>query len=191
MQKVLKSLAEESHEEYDCLVVCLLSHGDLGKVYGADSELLDIHEVQSYFYADQCPSLAGKPKLFFIQACQGLKKQTGLNVETDGGILEGWEADGPAKKETIIHNRADFLSGFSTTPGDMSVRLPNKGSIYVSILCRLMKEYAKKGQDLLSILTVVNQQVSDLNLKNDSGDPVHIKQVPHPCSTLTKRVVFR
>ena len=29
--------------------------------------------LKSYFTADKCPNLAGKPKLFIIQACQGSK----------------------------------------------------------------------------------------------------------------------
>ena len=32
------------------------------------------------FTADRCPSLAGKPKLFFIQACQGNRMDKGVEV---------------------------------------------------------------------------------------------------------------
>ena len=48
-----------------------MSHGEQGAVCGTDGHTLGVNEIQSYFYASKCPSLAGKPKMFIIQACQG------------------------------------------------------------------------------------------------------------------------
>ena len=65
------------HAAYNCFVCFILTHGKLGKVYGSDGATVDIMRLTSCFKGDTCPSLVGKPKLFFVQACQGTDKQTG------------------------------------------------------------------------------------------------------------------
>lgn len=65
------------HTAFNCFICCILTHGKLGKVYGTDGATVDIMELTSSFKGAKCQSLVGKPKLFFIQACQGLDKQTG------------------------------------------------------------------------------------------------------------------
>lgn len=63
------------HDEYSSFVLCILAHGSENKVYGIDGHentgAIDIHEITTWFSAMKCPGLAGKPKLFLIQACQG------------------------------------------------------------------------------------------------------------------------
>ncbi|KAJ8319682.1 hypothetical protein KUTeg_002766 [Tegillarca granosa] len=65
------------HSQFDSFVCCILSHGALGNVYGTNGRLVRIQTLTSCFQSQRCPSLAGKPKLFFIQACQGREKQRG------------------------------------------------------------------------------------------------------------------
>ena len=77
MENILKMAAAQDHGEYDCLVVCLLSHGKRRELYGKDGHTLCIDDIKSYFFADNCKTLAGKPKLFFIQACQGTFERKG------------------------------------------------------------------------------------------------------------------
>ena len=68
----------EEHERYDCLVCCVLTHGEEGQVFGCDGKLIRIQDLLNPFKAVSCPGLRGKPKLFFIQACQGKAKQPGI-----------------------------------------------------------------------------------------------------------------
>ncbi len=50
------------------------SHGSKGVIYGTDGEEINIeNEIVQMFDANNCNGLVGKPKLFFIQACQGSK----------------------------------------------------------------------------------------------------------------------
>ncbi|VDP73767.1 unnamed protein product [Schistosoma curassoni] len=82
IQAQLEHLGKKTdHHEYDCLVICLMSHGTIGRIYGVDGNSLSIHELTSIFTADNCPSLAGKPKLFFIQACRGEDYQKGYVIQ--------------------------------------------------------------------------------------------------------------
>ena len=48
--------------------VVILSHGNEGILYGYDSSY-PVHKVWQFFTPDNSPSLGGKPKLMFLQAC--------------------------------------------------------------------------------------------------------------------------
>ena len=69
---------KKDHENYDCFVCCVLSHGAIGSVYAADGREVAIKELTQPFKSVLCTGLRGKPKLFFIQACQGKEKQPGI-----------------------------------------------------------------------------------------------------------------
>ena len=65
----LISVAQQDHSDADCFVCIILSHGRQGYVYGTDG-LVMIESLTKHFKGDVCESLAGKPKLFFLQACK-------------------------------------------------------------------------------------------------------------------------
>ncbi|KAK4473100.1 hypothetical protein MN116_004287 [Schistosoma mekongi] len=87
IQAQLEHLGKKTnHNEYDCLIICLMSHGTIGRIYGVDGNSLSIHELTSLFTSDNCPTLAGKPKLFFIQACRGDDYQKGYVIQRQQSI---------------------------------------------------------------------------------------------------------
>ena len=73
--KVLKQEKErEEHKTADAFVLCIMSHGAAGVIYGKDNGKVDIdHDIIKQFDGKNCPYLAGKPKIFILQACQGGK----------------------------------------------------------------------------------------------------------------------
>ena len=75
----LLDVGRSDHSQNDCLVVSILSHGDRGCLWARDNKYA-VDDVYQHFTGDKCPSLAGKPKLFFIQACQGDQFDRGCNV---------------------------------------------------------------------------------------------------------------
>uniref|UniRef100_H3CRJ0 Caspase-2 n=1 Tax=Tetraodon nigroviridis TaxID=99883 RepID=H3CRJ0_TETNG len=77
------------HQSVDSCVVCLLSHGVEGAVYGVDGKLLQLDWVFTAFDNAHCPLLQNKPKMFFIQACRG-----GSVDEMDCGVEQ---IDGPSR----------------------------------------------------------------------------------------------
>ncbi|CAM9839664.1 unnamed protein product [Lampetra planeri] len=94
MQGALISLAADDHTKADCCVVVIMSHGREiehrrfpGAVFGTDDLFVRMEEIVSFFSGTDCPSLLGKPKLFFIQACGGDEKDRGARgpQESDGG----------------------------------------------------------------------------------------------------------
>jgi hypothetical protein len=80
METTLGGVASRDHSPYDCLVCCVMSHGDHGVVYGVDDKSVSVDTLRSFFKPATYPGLTGKPKLFFIQACQGHDQQRGQSV---------------------------------------------------------------------------------------------------------------
>jgi caspase 2 len=77
----INKLAErDEFQEYACLVVCILSHGDEGTVCGTDSKEVSIEEAKKQFFNNTY--LRGKPKIWIIQACQGNLSQEDLEKST-------------------------------------------------------------------------------------------------------------
>lgn len=70
----------------DSLIVCILSHGFEGAVYGADSIPLSIEDVKNVLCADE--NLHDKPKMLFIQACQQNEKQLRTVDERKLSVIE-------------------------------------------------------------------------------------------------------
>ncbi len=58
--------AQADHSDADCFVCAILSHGEEGYVYGTNGRVT-VDSIVKNFKGDVCPTLAGKPKLFFIQ----------------------------------------------------------------------------------------------------------------------------
>ncbi|NXT17879.1 CASPA protein, partial [Syrrhaptes paradoxus] len=125
----------QDHKDRDCFICCILSHGESGAIYGKDEELVSIRMIMSHFTAERCPQLAEKPKLFFIQACQGKEIQRPVYVEADARI-----PDLPSMQQSIspsesIPAEADFLLGMATIDGCVSFRHIQQGAWYIQALC--------------------------------------------------------
>ena len=63
--------------ESSCFVCCIMTHGTMDKIYGSDCKFVNIGHITDRFKESNCPALAGKPKLFFLQACRGREMLTG------------------------------------------------------------------------------------------------------------------
>ena len=70
MESALLTMSLVDHSEYDAFVCCILTHGELGVVYTSDCREVVILSITNFFTDANCPTLRGKPRLFFIQACQ-------------------------------------------------------------------------------------------------------------------------
>lgn len=180
----IKEASEMDHSERDCIVVAILSHGEQGIIYAKDSHYKPDH-LWSYFTPDKCPSLAGKPKIFFIQACQGDKLDPGVKMnsttETDGDVVASYR----------IPLQADFLIMYSTVKGFYSWRNTTRGSWFIQALCKELEAHAYET-DLVSILTLVNQRVAIDYESNVPDSPVMHRQKQIPCimSMLMRKIRF-
>lgn len=176
IMNVLTAASKEDHSNSASFVCILLSHGDEDLFFGTDGSIALKH-LTSLFRGDRCKSLAGKPKLFFIQACRGTNLDPG--IETDSGT------DG-----VKIPVEADFLYAFSTAPGYYSWRNTLTGSWFIQSVCDMISKYGKE-LEILHIMTRVNHKVA-VEFESASNSPgFHAKkQIPCIVSMLTKEMYF-
>jgi caspase-like apoptosis-related cysteine protease len=191
MERILEQAsAETNHSDHDCIFIAVLSHGELGILYASDHAYKP-DRLWTHFNAEKCPTLAGKPKMFFIQACQGDQLDSGVhlkrvsNTETDSNTMS-----------YKIPSHADFLIVYSTIPGFYSWRNTTAGSWFVQALCNVLQRDRinrdGRQRDLLSCLTRVARKVAFDFQSNTPGDVVmhEKKQIPCITSMLTRDVYF-
>ncbi|CAG9763265.1 unnamed protein product [Ceutorhynchus assimilis] len=153
IMETLQIVSKMDHTENDCLVVAVMSHGRTnGRISAKDKEYTS-GEMLEFFAGDKCPSLAGKPKLFFIQACRGDKTDPGVRIEKDSQNSEA---------NRIIYSipaMADILIMYATVEGYYAWRDPKSGGCFIQSLARKLEAH-HANRDLLSILTIVNREVA-------------------------------
>ncbi|NXQ19987.1 CASP9 protein, partial [Peucedramus taeniatus] len=198
----LLKLSRQDHSALDCCIVVILSHGCQtshiqfpGGVYGTDGKPIPIEKIVNYFNGSSCPSLRGKPKLFFIQACGGEQRDQGFLVDCDspeeeapGGSLESdatpfrVSSDSVDEPDAIasLPTPSDILVSYSTFPGFVSWREKLSGSWYVETLDSVLEQYAHL-EDLLSMLVRVAHAVSAKG---------RYKQIPGCFNFLRKKFFF-
>lgn len=184
IDKYTNQAARMDHSQCDCIMVTILSHGIAGYVYARDKEY-KLDSITGKFTADKCPTLAGKPKLFFIQACQGEGLDSGTTlIQTDSG--------NSIEIDYKIPNHADFLIAYSTIPGFYSWRNTTKGSWFMQALCKELDDNGT-NEDLLSILTTVIRRVATDYESNtpDNPDMHQQKQIPCVITMLTRKLYFK
>ncbi|NWR60143.1 CASP8 protein, partial [Bucorvus abyssinicus] len=176
----VKEYSQKDHSNMDCFVCFIFSHGEKDKIKGIDHEFVNIKDLLSCFSGSNCPSLAGKPKLFFIQACQGSVGHPGVTVKEDfSGRLEV-----DATPLTTIPDQADMLVGMATVEDYECYRCTEMGSVYIQCLCDKMELLCPLRKDLITILTEVNKEVGGRVLNG-------WKQMPKITSTLRKQLIFQ
>nr|QIC34719.1 caspase 9 [Bostrychus sinensis] len=209
IKHALSALSKKDHSQYDCCVVIILSHGTEvshnrfpGAVYGVDGQYVPVQYITNYLNGQNCPSLQGKPKLFFIQACGGGEKDMGFDVSPDeiepssGGPDDQTDAipmssssdslsmsDEPDARATLP-TPSDILVSYSTFPGYVSWRDPNSGSWYVETLDQIFAENAATD-DLVTMLMMVNHEVSQNSARG------LYKQMPGSFNFLRKLLYFQ
>ncbi|XP_021389475.2 caspase-9 [Lonchura striata] len=198
----LLKLSRQDHSALDCCIVVILSHGCQtshiqfpGGVYGTDGKPIPIEKIVNYFNGSSCPSLRGKPKLFFIQACGGEQRDQGFVVDCDspeeealGDSLESdaipfrVPSDNVDEPDAIasLPTPSDILVSYSTFPGFVSWREKSSGSWYVETLDSVLEQYAH-SEDLLSMLVRVAHAVSARG---------RYKQIPGCFNFLRKKFFF-
>ncbi|XP_023388418.1 caspase-9 [Pteropus vampyrus] len=201
--QALVELAQRDHGALDCCVVVILSHGCQashlqfpGAVYGTDGFLVSIEKIVNIFNGTGCPSLGGKPKLFFIQACGGEQKDCGFavvstspedrapgsNPEPDAVPFQ--DRSGSCDQPDAVSNLptpSDIFVSYSTFPGFVSWRDPKSGSWYIETLDKIFEQWAH-SEDLHSLLLRVANAVSQKGI---------YKQIPGCFNFLRKKLFFK
>ena len=182
-------------DNYDGLIVIISSHGKQKGIYTVDKNIVTVEELTSRVNGRQCPSLRGKPKLFFISACRGR--------ETDPGVPGPVTSDASGHKSPIprLPTDADFLLCYATTPNHVAHRRhasragngPEMGTWLISSVTQVFEE-KMKDQDVMQMLAYVNERVASMSSRHQQvtmkKKPVqmHMKQMPVQMHMLRHRV---
>ncbi|XP_065922185.1 caspase-7 isoform X2 [Magallana gigas] len=111
IKATLQKAAKLDHRDNDCFICAILSHGGDGYIWGTD-RMIPINDLMEPFKGNKCLSLAGKPKIFFIQACH----------ETDMNVGDGKDVE-PQFSCLKIPSEADFLIALSVVPDQTALRI--------------------------------------------------------------------
>lgn len=194
------SVSKRDHSKCDCILIAILSHGEKGQIFSRD-DAYDITQVTSYFTDEACPTLKGKPKLFFIQSCRGSefdhghKMSKSFNYRLKRHNLRGGRdaidvstfQNFPSESEEMVHNppnHCDFLIVRSTMTDYVSFRNVSTGSWFIQHLTEEL-DLAGTEVDLLTLLSFVNRLVSERESSNGK-----YKQILCISTMLTKKLIF-
>ena len=188
------------HSHSDCFVMFLLSHGNAGTIYAYDAPY-PTQKLWEPFTANRAPTLAGKPKLFFIQVfkiqtfyllrlLRNSKFQACQGNQMDAGIKLATETDSAGFASYKVPMHADFLISHSTVSGFYSWRNTAAGSWFIqSLVDKVEKEVTDR--DIVSILTLVNKKVTqEYESQSSRREFNHKKQTPFFYSTLTMKLYW-
>ncbi|XP_017781123.1 PREDICTED: caspase-1-like [Nicrophorus vespilloides] len=176
---IIYEVSNEDHSDADCLMIVVMSHGDAGVIHARDHQYTP-DQLWLQFSGNNCPTLVGKPKLFFIQACRGNKLDPGVTV---------YASPGDANQNTYkIPAMADFLIMYSSFEGHISFRSTVSGSWLIRSLCDELQHISTNNTktDLLTILTFVNRRIANYEVVAPEKDFDEMKQIGSIVSSLTK-----
>ncbi|XP_058800569.1 caspase-1-like isoform X2 [Phymastichus coffea] len=187
----INELSGEDHTDNDCLCIFLLTHGMGYDMISAKDALYKSESIWKPFTADRCRTLAGKPKLFFFQACRGDNLDSGVQLFGTGISRTETDSFSYGSDSYKIPSHADFLFAHSTAPGFYSWRDPLMGTWYVQSLCDILDQYAATT-DLVKMLTMTARKVAIHYASCHEYDPTlnDQKQVPTVTSMLIRDLYF-
>lgn len=201
IKKRLHKVSKEDLSQCDCLVIVVLSHGNYGTIFAKDQEYKE-EELWKPFTAENCRTLEGKPKLYFIQTCRGDKYDPGVTLmpvkssrvfqpdyEVDDNFVASFAALSTKEPQSyLLQLEPHFLVAHASVPDYCAWRSAT-GAWFIHELC---SELSDKPKDhLLSILQRVGCKVA-VDYESNTDDPTSNgkKQMPCITHTLDKLVFF-
>lgn len=184
---VMEECARQNYVDCDCFACAILTHGDSSDILYAHDGKYSIQEL--FAPLQNCQTLVGKPKLFFVQACRGNRLDHGV-LQSD--CLDARATDGSSDSGCVaIPVEADFFIGYSTVEGYYAWRNGENGSWFIQALCHCLEKYSK-NLELMQIMTRVNRMVAydfESTVLNSPGYHKK-KQMPSIVTRLTGDVYF-
>ncbi|XP_006129195.2 caspase-7-like [Pelodiscus sinensis] len=144
---------QESQEEHgDYFVSILSSHGEEGAIYDSEGQPVRLTRIFQLLSPQRCPALAGKPKIFFIQACRGSAMDEGVQLDTDSA---GTSDDSVSHYLSLPESTAVM---FACSPGYVAFLNP-MGSMFLQTLLEFL-EGEERQLELARLMTRINWKVA-------------------------------
>ncbi|PAA85923.1 hypothetical protein BOX15_Mlig019599g2 [Macrostomum lignano] len=148
LQSKMQDIGKEDHSSKASFICIVSAHGrsdmDTRRTYisgrnptnpateSAGKKLISVENLIDPITS--CPSLRGKPKVFFTQACRCLQKD--LRAQAIKTPPRG-------ARQTNQRDLSDLLEVYSTSQGDASFR-HQRGTVFIENLCRFISDYRRR-----------------------------------------------
>ncbi|XP_020930360.1 CASP8 and FADD-like apoptosis regulator isoform X3 [Sus scrofa] len=189
ISKILRKVARmPQHQDYDSFVCVLVSRGGSQSVFGVDKTLsgFPLDHIRRMFMADVCPTLLGKPKLFFIQiyvTSEGQLEDSSF-LEVDGPSVKSMDSKARQPGTCTVHREADFF--WSLCKADVSLLERPSSSSSVYLQCLSQKLGKERKVSLLELHVDLNSKVYDWNSRVSAKERYYVR-LQH---TLRKKVIL-
>jgi len=124
---------DERHSKSDSAIVCVLSHGQEKGVYATDGIVINFSFILDALDGPRCPLLVNKPKLFFFQACRGVRVQRGFDVVDEGSASAS--SNPPSGTNTPVEEEGEDTSSSSSSSSiaktDEFYRIDSSGDVTI------------------------------------------------------------
>jgi hypothetical protein len=175
----IQKLAKLDHTNSDCFLCVVMSHGNDEKIMTSDNQEISFKEIMKPI-KEECPTLIGKPKLFFFQACRGENEMMNRqdsgestssgHTETDdvsniSTIASSHSSDPKIIKRTFFKFEADLLVYYATKKHYSAFATEkNKGTIFIESVCEVFNQAymgLPKNLSLSQMITIINAKVGE------------------------------
>jgi len=189
IREVILKQVQMCEEPIAALAIFILSHGeDNGTIFAHDYPFRVDNDILVNLAADKSPGLAGRPKMVFLQACQGQETDQGTAVTERRRRHTSQDSTSTYK----IPNYSDFLIFQASFWDHFCFRSSETGSWFIQALCRKINE-SQETEALFDILLHVSHSVAIEKESNVPGKP-HLdkkKQVPLLYSTMLRKLYLK
>ena len=180
-----------------CLVVAVMSHGTCEGILGVDGQIVTVRQLMAYFTSRACQSLAGKPKIFIIQACRSTEEQESSVATDDRPIGQSVQVKNTSAHEleavSSIPNTpemADMAIAFATVDNHPAYRSTEVGSWFIQAFVQTVSKHAATNsyQDIASMVngTLSSKHGSQFQLSMQTGTlrkPLYFHPIEIPTIT--------
>ncbi|XP_033724674.1 cell death protein 3-like [Pecten maximus] len=178
-ERIMDVLGEELNSNtlhhMETFILILLSHGKGEKIYGSEGNMVDIKDITKLFDNEHCPALKGKPKLFFISACEGQQNKSGGEACVDSSLGNvGYDSLSQDMLNSLVSmemddgrtESSDMFIARATTQCDATFQQVSFGSQFIQALVHVIKEHSFID-DVVTLMDKMNQLV-----QRPSGSPL-------------------
>ncbi|XP_076301866.1 caspase-8 Dredd [Lasioglossum baleicum] len=147
--QTLEDIPKTFEPDYDCLFLCILSHGYKGGIISSDEQEVSLEEIERKICCDELKNVI---KIVIIQACQGT---------ATGQAREALTTDGPTDRNipNLLAYR-NFCIFMSTLQGFVSVRHKEEGSWFIQELCNVFQTEGSR-MTFMDAASKITQRVMD------------------------------
>ncbi|EZA54057.1 Caspase-10 [Ooceraea biroi] len=162
--KKISNIPKDHGNTFDCMFLCILSHGYTGGIISSDEQEVSLIEIER---AVCCMELKDVIKIVIIQACQGKTR----GIINDNLARDGLYDTVPKTEDTSKFE--NFYMFMSTLQGFLSIRHKEEGSWFIQEVCRVLKTYGNQ----LTFLECVREIMTSVRKKKGTIEGNRVAQL--------------